>query len=193
MESNSSTNPSVERTIGRNEPCPCGSGKKYKRCHGVDAAPKLTEAKPAAPSPSGAPGFDPSKLDPAAVAQITQVLKRLPKSKLQRLQAIMKKGMAGKDVTAEAAEFEKTLPLEFQNMLRSMLPQMLAAQGSGSANQSPGNMSEEEARRIVAEAAQTGKISQEKAESLLSQPAPAPASEEEAGKKKRGLRFWQKS
>ena len=21
--------------IGRNEPCPCGSGKKYKRCHGI--------------------------------------------------------------------------------------------------------------------------------------------------------------
>jgi preprotein translocase subunit SecA len=20
--------------IGRNAPCPCGSGKKYKRCHG---------------------------------------------------------------------------------------------------------------------------------------------------------------
>jgi uncharacterized protein YecA (UPF0149 family) len=20
--------------IGRNDPCPCGSGKKYKRCHG---------------------------------------------------------------------------------------------------------------------------------------------------------------
>jgi preprotein translocase subunit SecA len=20
--------------IGRNEPCPCGSGKKYKQCHG---------------------------------------------------------------------------------------------------------------------------------------------------------------
>ena len=20
--------------VGRNEPCPCGSGKKYKRCHG---------------------------------------------------------------------------------------------------------------------------------------------------------------
>lgn len=24
----------VERKIGRNEPCPCGSGKKYKYCHG---------------------------------------------------------------------------------------------------------------------------------------------------------------
>jgi uncharacterized protein YecA (UPF0149 family) len=21
--------------IGRNDPCPCGSGKKYKKCHGV--------------------------------------------------------------------------------------------------------------------------------------------------------------
>ena len=25
---------SSERQVGRNEPCPCGSGKKYKRCHG---------------------------------------------------------------------------------------------------------------------------------------------------------------
>lgn len=23
--------------VGRNDPCPCGSGKKYKQCHGVDA------------------------------------------------------------------------------------------------------------------------------------------------------------
>ncbi len=24
----------VEEKIGRNDPCPCGSGKKYKNCHG---------------------------------------------------------------------------------------------------------------------------------------------------------------
>jgi preprotein translocase subunit SecA len=24
----------TERKVGRNEPCPCGSGKKYKQCHG---------------------------------------------------------------------------------------------------------------------------------------------------------------
>ncbi len=24
----------VEKKIGRNDPCPCGSGKKYKNCHG---------------------------------------------------------------------------------------------------------------------------------------------------------------
>ncbi|MNE72433.1 hypothetical protein D3C80_1683760 [compost metagenome] len=25
---------STEPKIGRNDPCPCGSGKKYKQCHG---------------------------------------------------------------------------------------------------------------------------------------------------------------
>tara|TARA_B100000315_G_scaffold195807_1_gene186764 strand:- start:399 stop:3413 length:3015 start_codon:yes stop_codon:yes gene_type:complete len=25
----------VEQKVGRNEPCPCGSGKKYKKCHGA--------------------------------------------------------------------------------------------------------------------------------------------------------------
>jgi preprotein translocase subunit SecA len=24
----------VEKKVGRNDPCPCGSGKKYKQCHG---------------------------------------------------------------------------------------------------------------------------------------------------------------
>ena len=27
----------VEQKIGRNDPCPCGSGKKYKNCHGTQA------------------------------------------------------------------------------------------------------------------------------------------------------------
>lgn len=26
----------VEKKVGRNEPCPCGSGKKYKNCHGAE-------------------------------------------------------------------------------------------------------------------------------------------------------------
>ncbi len=25
----------IEPKVGRNDPCPCGSGKKYKKCHGV--------------------------------------------------------------------------------------------------------------------------------------------------------------
>ena len=27
----------VEKKVGRNDPCPCGSGKKYKQCHGAGA------------------------------------------------------------------------------------------------------------------------------------------------------------
>ncbi len=37
--SSSSSQPSQRRTgekVGRNDPCPCGSGKKYKRCHGTE-------------------------------------------------------------------------------------------------------------------------------------------------------------
>jgi preprotein translocase subunit SecA len=27
----------TDSKVGRNDPCPCGSGKKYKKCHGVNA------------------------------------------------------------------------------------------------------------------------------------------------------------
>jgi preprotein translocase subunit SecA len=26
----------VQKTVGRNDPCPCGSGKKFKSCHGKE-------------------------------------------------------------------------------------------------------------------------------------------------------------
>ena len=32
LASNSAVN--IVPRVGRNEPCPCGSGKKYKQCHG---------------------------------------------------------------------------------------------------------------------------------------------------------------
>ena len=28
--------------VGRNDPCPCGSGKKYKKCHGSEGGPPPT-------------------------------------------------------------------------------------------------------------------------------------------------------
>jgi len=37
-------NPDPYPEVGRNSPCPCGSGKKYKRCCGVDAPPILHAA-----------------------------------------------------------------------------------------------------------------------------------------------------
>jgi preprotein translocase subunit SecA len=36
QEKNQKTEPvRVDKKVGRNDPCPCGSGKKYKNCHGV--------------------------------------------------------------------------------------------------------------------------------------------------------------
>jgi len=31
----SSSAGSSKKEVGRNDPCPCGSGKKYKKCHGA--------------------------------------------------------------------------------------------------------------------------------------------------------------
>jgi preprotein translocase subunit SecA len=38
----------VDKKVGRNDPCPCGSGKKYKHCHGIQqAAGSGDEVRPA--------------------------------------------------------------------------------------------------------------------------------------------------
>jgi preprotein translocase subunit SecA len=36
----------VDKKVGRNDPCPCGSGKKYKNCHGKQQAAGGAEARP---------------------------------------------------------------------------------------------------------------------------------------------------
>jgi hypothetical protein len=54
----------VEPNLGRNDPCPCGSGKKYKQCHlaadEAKAREERAKAAESAPPPeaeaSGAPG-----------------------------------------------------------------------------------------------------------------------------------------
>jgi uncharacterized protein YecA (UPF0149 family) len=33
----------VQGKLGRNDPCPCGSGKKYKKCCITDVAPVIHE------------------------------------------------------------------------------------------------------------------------------------------------------
>ncbi|TSC73958.1 MAG: preprotein translocase subunit SecA [Parcubacteria group bacterium Gr01-1014_44] len=35
QQMNSAAASTLSKTVGRNDPCPCGSGKKYKRCHGA--------------------------------------------------------------------------------------------------------------------------------------------------------------
>lgn len=97
--------------IARNEPCPCGSGAKYKRCCGKGAAPVLT-------IPKSTPSVDPTTL-----AGVSSALKSLPKSQMKELQKLMKRGMAGEDISKEAQALEGQLPPEFLAMLGS-LPEM---------------------------------------------------------------------
>ncbi|SPF43691.1 conserved hypothetical protein [Candidatus Sulfopaludibacter sp. SbA4] len=35
IKSNQKIVPAISSKVGRNDPCPCGSGKKYKKCHGA--------------------------------------------------------------------------------------------------------------------------------------------------------------
>jgi hypothetical protein len=160
----------------------------------MDAAPKLgaPRAMPQLPQmgeASGAAGgqmpFDPSQIDPAMMAQMNTALQRLPKGQLQRLQSMMQRAMAGKDISREAAELERTLPPDFQAMMKgfsmpgasgeSALPQALPA--TPSTAPASEDMSVIEARKIVEAAVAEGKVSKEQAENLLKN---APEGEPEA-------------
>lgn len=101
---------------------------------------------------------------------------RLPRAQLQRMQALMQKAMAGKDVSREAKELEATLPPGFLETMKKLQPQAPAAAESA--------LSEDEARRLVEEAAAEGKISREEATAVLGG-APAPATAPKEGGWKR--------
>ena len=46
-------------TVGRNDPCPCGSGKKFKKCCGAKAEPPTAGLTPAIRMKGGV-SFDPA-------------------------------------------------------------------------------------------------------------------------------------
>lgn len=182
----------------RNEPCPCGSKKKYKRCCGVSAAPKLyTPAIAAAePAQGGAAGGAPdlqawAQSNPQAMAQMAQMLQRLPKGQIQRIQGLMQKAMAGKDVTREAAEMEASLPPAFKEMMKGF--QMPGMEGSTSGSDEA--MTVDQAKDLVAKAAAEGKISEEEAKALLAAQGNTPAGSKSdlSTSKESGLsKLWKK-
>src|SRR5256885_15262511 len=50
----------VQRTVSRNDPCPCGSGRRFKDCHGSlrEGMPRVSPAATAAKSRYRAPEDD---------------------------------------------------------------------------------------------------------------------------------------
>ena len=118
------------KNVGRNEPCPCGSGKKFKRCHGENTPWQGNQKpEPAAVAASGdgeessadvssALGFDPSKMDLSWLAEFSSAIQRLPKGQLSQLQSLMQKAMSGKDVARELEELQRKLPMSVQELLQ---------------------------------------------------------------------------
>lgn len=141
--------------VGRNESCPCGSGKKFKRCHGVNAEWKgnsVPEASEVSDDASESPAnFDPSKMDLDWLSQFSTAMQRLPKGQLQQLQSLMQKAMAGKNVTREMEALQKKLPPSFQEMLKGspeLEAQMNAAQTNGTERAELSDEQKEKLRNI---------------------------------------------
>ena len=139
-------------SIGRNESCPCGSGKKYKRCHGVGAPPKLSVPKIPEEQRELLESYN--AMDPAVRKEMMQAFRSMPKDQLRKLQSISQRMLNGESLEAELAEIQNLLPADFQQKMMGL---------SGPVPE----MSEEEARALVAQAAAEGKISPDQAAKLL--------------------------
>ena len=67
------------------------------------------------------PGFDPSKLDPKVVQELTELMRTLPHDKLMQMQSIMHNSMAGFDITKDVQAFESSLPPDFRARLARIM------------------------------------------------------------------------
>jgi hypothetical protein len=73
------------------------------------------------------PNFDPSKMDPKVLMELSQLIQQLPHEKLMRMQTLMHNMMAGFDVRKEMEEFEKSLPPGFRERLMELMAKQAAS------------------------------------------------------------------
>jgi hypothetical protein len=127
------------------------------------------------------PFFDPSKMDPKALLELSNLVRELPPEKIQKMQTLMHNMMAGHDVSKQMAEFEQSLPPGFREKLMSLLagqgaafnvpqPSQFVSPGPASPQaelQSSQAMDLREARLTILRAVSEGQLSPEDAERLL--------------------------
>lgn len=125
------------------------------------------------------PNFDPSKLDPKLLMELSELVRQLPPEKISRMQTLMHNMMAGYDVTREMEEFEKSLPPGFREKLMTLMAGQMGTAAGASAqpvesrivsavpDQPAGEMDIREARLTLLRAVAGGQISPEEAEKLL--------------------------
>jgi hypothetical protein len=145
------------KNVGRNDPCPCGSGKKFKKCHAesvswqgnVPAAPEPGADAGAEGTTDAAPAFDPSKMDLTWLAEFSSAIQRLPKGQMQQLQALMQKAMNGKDVTRELEEFQRRLPPSIQELLAKSPELDQQYQEAQAGAEQPSELSDEQKAKLI--------------------------------------------
>ena len=90
-------------------------------------------------------GFDPSKLDPKTLMELSNLVRELPPQQLSKMQTLMHNTMAGFDVQKEMAEFEAGLPPGFREKLMGIM-----MRGMGGANATAGTQSMDDAQGVEA-------------------------------------------
>ena len=135
------------------------------------------------------PQFDPSKMDPQVLMQLSQLIQQLPPDQLNRVQGLMHNAMAGYDVKTQMEEFERNLPPGFREKLMTLIASNPSAfapgmGGMGVPGFAPGvvpeiaptitheplgsaQMDMREARLTVLRGVANGQVSPEEAEKLL--------------------------
>ena len=126
----------------------------------------------------GFPQFDPSKMDPKVLMELSLLIQQLPPEQLSRMQTLMHNAMAGYDVRAQMEEFEKSLPPGFRDKIMSLMagqagsfvpkPDIeISAESSIQSDQPAGEIDLHEARLTVLRGVAAGHVTPEDAERLL--------------------------
>jgi hypothetical protein len=121
--------------------------------------------------------FDPSKMDPKVLMEMSQLVQQLPPNQIQRMQTLMHNMMAGFDVRRDMEEFEKSLPPGFREKLTNLM--LRSGVNPPAAEAAPKEMPQEipqeipkeinvrEARLTILKAVAEGSMTPEEAEKLL--------------------------
>jgi hypothetical protein len=128
-------------------------------------------------SPFGIPGFDPSKMDPKVLMELSQLMQRLPPEQLSKMQTLMHNTMAGFDTKKDLEEFERNLPPDFREKILKIMggaavPQPIPSiqvpeTVQESSLEAALEMDLHQARLTILRAVASGGMSPEEAEKLL--------------------------
>ena len=116
--------------------------------------------------------FDPSKMDPKLLMEMSQVIRELSPNQLSRMQTLMHNMMAGFDVRKEMEEFEKDLPPGFREKLSSIMARQTPVESQvvnsvEEADDPSPEMNMKKARLTILQAVAEGRMPPEEAEKLL--------------------------